>query len=86
MKKEACALCELVHNTLAPAYSSQQVFGPGKSAEIQLCRKHDKEFFLSGQDSIIRNYWNRIDFENKNHKKILRVFEDIYASRNRNAG
>ena len=85
MKKDACAICELVFNTLSPATNTQQVFGPNSSGEIMLCRRHDKEVFLCGQDAIIRNYWDKFDFDNQNQKKIIRIFIDIYEKRNREA-
>ncbi len=87
MKKEICALCELLENKVTPSYCTQDVFGPTQSSvSISLCHAHDKEFFLKGQDSIIRQYWNRFDKENSNHTKLLKTFSEIQEVRNRRSG
>ncbi|MCO4755755.1 MAG: hypothetical protein KC478_14840 [Bacteriovoracaceae bacterium] len=87
MKKEICALCELLHNKTTPSTCSQEVFAPGqKSISIKLCPAHDKEFFLKGQDSFIRQNWNKLDKDNSTHSKLIRTFSEIQELRSRNVG
>lgn len=71
-------MCELIDAKVGEAYNVQQFFGNhNQKCSILLCRSHDSDFYLKGQDQFLRENFNKIDFNNTNHKEFLELIKDI---------